>query len=100
MGTIETTEGFDAWIFGLDKQNKQRLAKRLLQIEGGNLGDHKQIAENLFEARCFFGGGIRLYYTVAPDGTVLMLSGGDKDTQGRDVSAAKKALGGAGGQNG
>ena len=57
---LNTTEVFDTWLARLDGSLKRRLASRLLQVECGHFGDHKAIAANLFELRCFFGGGLRL----------------------------------------
>ena len=90
---LNTTEAFDDWLLGLDGSIKIRLANRLLQVEQGNFGDHKALGANLFELRCFFGGGLRLYYTVQDERIVLLLAGGDKDTQNRDIARAKAMLG-------
>jgi putative addiction module killer protein len=89
---INSTEVFDAWLAGLDSTVKRRLANRLLQVELGHFGDHKAVSENLFELRCFFGGGLRLYYTVQDGRVVLLLTGGDKDTQRRDIARASAML--------
>ena len=90
---LNTTEAFDDWLLGLDGSIKIRLANRLLQVEQGNFGDHKALGANLFELRCFFGGGLRLYCTVQDERIVLLLAGGDKDTQNRDIARAKAMLG-------
>lgn len=90
---LNTTEAFDNWLLGLDRSIKIRLANRLVQVEQGNFGDHKALGANLFELRCFFGGGLRLYYTVQDDRIVLLLAGGDKDSQSRDITRAKAMLG-------
>ncbi|MDR2093754.1 MAG: type II toxin-antitoxin system RelE/ParE family toxin [Azoarcus sp.] len=90
--TIERTDAFMDWLSCLPKTDKQRLAVRLNRLENGNFGDYKKIAENLFELRCFFGGGLRLYYTIRRTMVVLLLAGGDKDTQNRDIDLAKDML--------
>ena len=50
------------------------------------------IATNLFELRCFFGGGLRVYYTVRDNRIVLLLAGGDKSSQVRDIAQATAML--------
>ena len=89
---LNTTEVFDTWLARLDGSLKRRLASRLLQVECGHFGDHKAIAANLFELRYFFGGGLRLYYTIRDQRIVLLLAGGDKATQSRDIACAKDML--------
>jgi putative addiction module killer protein len=90
--TIERTEAFAEWLSGLPKADRARLASRFARLESGNFGDHKEIAENLFELRCFFGGGLRMYYTIRNRAVVLLLAGGNKDTQSRDVQRARDML--------
>ena len=89
---LRTTEVFDVWLAELDRTSRRRLANRLLQVEGGNFGDHKAVGGGVFELRCFFGGGLRLYYTVRGGRVVLLLAGGDKATQNRDIARAKEML--------
>jgi putative addiction module killer protein len=60
----------------------------LARVEDGNFGDCKEIADNLFELRCFFGGGLRMYYTRRGKTLVLLLTGGDKTTQSADIARA------------
>jgi putative addiction module killer protein len=90
--TIARTEAFTEWLSGLPKAERGRLASRFARVERGNFGDHKEIAENLFELRCFFGGGLRIYYTIRNRTVVLLLAGGNKDTQGRDIQRARNML--------
>ena len=85
---LNTTEEFDVWLSRLDNTLKRRLANRFVQVMSGNFGDHKVIAANLFEVRCFFGGGLRVYYTVRDNRIVLLLAGGDKSSQVRDIAKA------------
>lgn len=56
---LNSTDVFDSWISKLDGS-----ANRLLHVENGNFGDYKMLAENLFELRCTFGGGLRIYYAM------------------------------------
>jgi len=89
---LDHTEGFEQWLDGLPKADRNRMAARLDRVEQGNFGDHKQIADNLYELRCFFGGGLRAYFTIRQTVIVLLLAGGNKDTQKRDVAQAKALL--------
>lgn len=58
----------------------------------GNLGDTKNLGDNLYELRLFFGSGYRIYYTIKNDVLVILLSGGDKSTQAEDIKKAKLYL--------
>lgn len=89
---LSSTETFNRWICGVDEATQARLGARLVRIENGNFGDYKVIAANLFELRCFFGGGLRVYYTIRNQQIVLLLAGGDKSTQSRDIARAKLLL--------
>ncbi len=91
---LETTDVFDKWFSGVrDIGTKRRLLARFALAENGHFGDNKQIDDSLFELRCFFGGGIRVYYTVRNQQIVLLLAGGNKSSQQRDIESAKLILG-------
>jgi putative addiction module killer protein len=89
---LTTTEHFANWALNLDGSLKKRLANRLLQLESGHFGDHKALDVHLFELRCFFGGGLRVYYTIRHTQIVLLLAGGNKDTQKKDIQLAQSLL--------
>jgi putative addiction module killer protein len=65
-----------------------RLTNRLKKVAAGNLGDIKPVGEGVWEMREFFGNGWRMYYIQKDDVIILMLGGGDKSTQSRDISQA------------
>ncbi|NQY37524.1 MAG: type II toxin-antitoxin system RelE/ParE family toxin [Alteromonadaceae bacterium] len=91
--TIETTDTFANWFKKLkDKSVKRKILARLARVENGNFGDHKQIANNLYELRFFFGSGFRVYYTIRNGQLVLLIKGGDKSTQNKDIDKAKQLL--------
>lgn len=91
--SIETTEQFDKWFSKLkDTQAKARIILRLRQVTTGHFGDHKQINESLYELRFFFGAGYRVYYTRKGSTVVLLLNGGEKDSQSRDIKKATELL--------
>ena len=88
--TITMTEPFNLWLSSLkDKKSIARIMARLYRVEHGNFGDHKQITGELSELRFFFSSGYRIYYTIKNNEVVLLLQGGDKSTQNKDI---KKAL--------
>lgn len=90
---IQTTTTFDRWFSKIkDKSTKYRIEARLSRITKGNFGDTETVASSLFELRFFFGGGIRIYYTMVGGKIVLLLCGGDKSTQSSDIEQAKKLL--------
>ena len=90
---IETTNIFDKWFASVkDKQFRARIISRQDNIQLGNFGDHKTVAQNLFELRFFFGPGYRAYYTIENDKIVFLLCGGDKSTQSRDIEKAQTIM--------
>lgn len=91
MYQVETTEAFDAWLDGLkDSVTRKRLALRLRKAELGNLGDVKPVGQGVWEMREFFGPGWRMYYLLQGKVLILMLGGGDKSSQQRDIAEALK----------
>jgi putative addiction module killer protein len=88
----DSTDIFDAWLASLARSLRTRMLSRLARVEEGNFGDHRQISENLFELRCFFGGGLRVYFTVRGGAVVLLLAGGDKDRQTHDIKTARQIM--------
>lgn len=77
------------WIDSLPVKHQARIEARVFRFEQGNLGDHKQIAANLYEARFMFPPGYRLYFGIDSKNVVVLLNGGRKDTQKKDVKAAQ-----------
>lgn len=90
---LQSTQTFTRWFSGLkDRTVKNQLLSRLARVETGQFGDHKLLDANLYELRCFFGGGLRVYYTIRQQRIVLLLAGGDKSSQSRDIEKAKAIL--------
>ena len=90
---ISSTEVFDKWFSRLrDNSTEKRVLARLGRLENGNFGDFKKISEGLFELRFFSGSGVRIYYTFYGDKVVLLLAGGDKSTQTKDIKKAQNLL--------
>ncbi len=92
----ETTDGrrpFDEWLDGLkDKAILARIVARLNRVALGNLGDVKSVGAGVSELRLAFGKGYRVYFAQEKDRIILLLSGGDKGSQERDIREAKVYL--------
>ena len=90
---VQQTAEFVDWLDGLKDQRAQlRIAARLRLAESGNLGDWKSIDGALSEMRISFGAGYRLYFTRKAKVMIVMLAGGDKSSQSRDITRAKRIL--------
>jgi putative addiction module killer protein len=81
---------FDNWFLALDTRDRMRVSTRLDRVSAGNFGDHKFIGEGLYELRFFFGPGYRIYYAIAEKQVILLLIGGDKKKQSRDIQRAQQ----------
>ena len=89
MYTIQRLPAFANWLDGLkDKRTRARLIRRLEKAEKGNLGDVEPVGECVCEMREHFGPGWRMYYIQRGPVLVVMLGGGDKSTQQKDIKAA------------
>jgi putative addiction module killer protein len=83
-------EPFQTWIDNLrDKQGRRRIINRLFRVQQGNYGDVEPIGEGLSELRLFFGPGYRVYFGEEAGNIVVILCGGDKSSQSRDIEEAK-----------
>ena len=90
---IQTTLKFDKWLKSVkDKTVKTRLTQRIDNMSLGYFGDHKSINDSISELRFFFGSGYRIYYTIQHDLIILLLCGGDKSFQNKDIEKAKQLL--------
>ena len=73
-----------------DRAARVAILKRIDRVEDGNFGDQRFVGEGVFEIRVHFGPGYRVYYGLDGPRLVLLLCGGDKATQHRDVREAKE----------
>ena len=90
MVEIRRTEEFIRWITGLrDVEARVRIAKRVSRLATGNPGDAKSVGGGVSELRFTFGPGYRVYFTRRGDVVVILLCGGDKGSQSRDIERAK-----------
>jgi len=79
------------WLRSLaDPNTRTRIRIRLDRLEDGNLGDHRAVGEGIFELRMDFGPGYRIYIGQDGERIVVLLCGGDKGTQFRDVRLSKE----------
>lgn len=84
---------FDIWLTGLrDIRARARVDTRLNRVSLGNLGDYASVGGGVFELRIFYGPGYRVYYSLENDNVILLLTGGTKDTQKRDIQIARAYL--------
>ncbi|HEX7388137.1 MAG TPA: type II toxin-antitoxin system RelE/ParE family toxin [Castellaniella sp.] len=91
MYTIKPPPEFDDWFASLkDPSTRARLIRRLEKAARGLLGDVEPVGEGVFDMREFFGPGWRMYYTQQGDVLIVMLGGGNKSTQSRDIRRAKE----------
>ena len=94
MFIIKTVPEFDAWLDGLkDRTTRLRLGRRLDKAQRGNLGDIKSLGDNIFEMREHFGPGWRMYYIQRNNVLIVMLGGGNKNTQANDITKAIELVG-------
>lgn len=89
MYEIKTTEVYDRWFDALkDTQAKARIVARLRRVELGNFGDAAPVGESVSELRFFFGSGYRIYFMQNGGEIIVLLAGGDKSTQSKDIVKA------------
>ena len=91
MLTITATEAFDLWFASLrDARGKAKILARIRRAGEGNFGDCEPIGEGCSEMRIDYGPGYRLYLMQNGLELYLLLCGGDKSTQARDIKVALK----------
>ncbi len=91
MMEIRQTEAFARWHGAIkDVRVRARIADRIDRLAEGNPGDVAPVGEGVSELRLHFGPGYRVYFVRRGDVIILLLCGGDKSTQRRDIETAKK----------
>jgi putative addiction module killer protein len=89
VNTFIRTAEFDAWLAGLkDKVGRARIVQRMDAAMAGNFGDSEPVGEGVSEMRIHVGPGYRVYYTRRGEVVYLLLLGGDKSSQKRDIKRA------------
>ena len=81
-------EPFLEWFENLDLKNQTRITTRLERIEIGHYGDFKKLKNSINELRFFTGSGYRIYFAEEDNKLIILLIGGDKSTQEKDIKKA------------
>ncbi len=90
MFELIKSDTFDKWLGSLrDARAISRINARLRQVSLGNLGDVAPVGEGVSEMRIFYGPGYRVYFIREGQALVVLLCGGDKSSQQRDIKHAK-----------
>jgi putative addiction module killer protein len=91
MIEVRQTAVYAEWFAGLrDRQAKTRIDIRIRRLSLGNAGDVKPVGEGVSELRVSYGPGYRVYFVQRGELLVVLLAGGDKSTQARDIRMAKE----------
>ena len=83
---------FRKWLKALDVQSRMRVNKSVRKIALGNFGDWKNVGKGVFELRLHFGPGYRIYFAKVKDVLVVLIAGGTKKTQEKDIKKAQELL--------
>jgi putative addiction module killer protein len=82
---------FDRWFDSLHDPRMQAVVDaRLARVRAGNFGDCKSVGGGVFELRMAFGPGLRVYYGLHGQKIVILIGGGDKRSQSRDIRRAQQ----------
>jgi putative addiction module killer protein len=88
--TEDGVKPFERWLARLrDRKAVIEVDKRLRRVTLGNLGDHRSVGEGVVELRIHYGPGYRVYVGQRGDRLVILLQGGDKGSQSKDIELAK-----------
>lgn len=88
---IQKTPQYEAWFRNLrDIQAQAKIVQRLFRVELGHLGDVEPVGEGVSEMRLHYGPGYRIYFMKVESVVILLLCGGDKASQRRDIKTAKE----------
>ena len=89
---VKKTVAFDRWLRRLKNRSARSvIADHLLRVEEtGNLGKVRSVGDGVWEKKISYAGGYRLYYFLQTEESIILLYGGDKSTQARDIVRAKK----------
>lgn len=91
MIEVRQTEEFSGWLHHLGDANAVvRIVGRIRRLEMGNPGDTRSVGQGILEMRVDYGPGYRIYYVHRGAQIVILLCGGDKRTQQRDIKRAQK----------
>lgn len=87
------TEPFSRWMDSIkDPVINARIRTRLARLYLGNEGDHEPVGKGVYELRLMFGSGYRIYYAKLGEMLIILLNGGDKKSQSKDIQLAQQYL--------
>lgn len=90
MFEVRQTQVFAKWLDRLaDKRASSRIAQRIVRLQSGLLGDAKPVGAGVSELRIDYGPGYRVYFVQRGQMLIVLLCGGDKRSQSRDIERAK-----------
>lgn len=87
---VEYKDHFAKWLSRVPAKHALRVTEALYRMEQGNFGDHKSVGEGVMERRIFGSPAIRIYYAMDGKELVVLLVGGTKSKQDKDIAKAKK----------
>lgn len=94
MIEVRQTDLFRAWFEGLrDRRAAQRVVERIYRLSLGNPGQHRVLRQGVLELKIDYGPGYRVYCTRRGDILVILLCGGDKRSQDKDIEIAERLAG-------
>ena len=93
MPELRQTETFQTWREALkDTKLRALIASRLDRLAFGHIGDAKQLGDGINELRIHYGPGYRMYFSRRGDAVIVLLCGGEKRSQSRDIAAARRIM--------
>lgn len=91
MIEVRRTQEFADWLMAMkDRQGRARILTRIDRLADGNAGKHRNLGGGIFELKVDFGPGYRVYYVNLGEVVAVLLCGGDKSTQSKDIRRAKE----------
>ena len=91
MFEVRETEEFSAWLAALrDLRGRAKILVRIHRLAQGNPGDVKSVGQGVSELRIDFGPGYRVYFTKRGAAILILLCGGDKKSQAKDIARAER----------
>ncbi len=91
MLKVVESQTYQTWVSSLkDREGRARITDRIKRLASGNFGDTRSVGDGVQELRMHFGPGYRVYFLRQGETIVVLLSGGGKSTQARDIKRAKE----------
>ena len=86
---VATTEEFDDWLDAQESDVREAIATRILRAQSGLFGDVERVGDKVTEMRLHMGPGYRVYFTIQGRVLIILLCGGEKKSQKKDIKKAK-----------